>query len=45
MSFETVLTVLSEPLQPSLCDLFIETYHPMDTPTRTALQDMARGPD
>lgn len=34
--FETLLTSLSEPLQPAFRDLFIESYFPADEATRTA---------
>lgn len=41
VAFRTVLSVLSEPLQPLLAGLFVETYHPADQRTRQVCHDWA----
>ena len=43
LSFETVLTSLTEPLQPAFRDLSIESYYPSDEATRSACREAMSG--
>ncbi len=38
LSLQVVVTSLSEPLQPALGEIFVETYHPIDEATREAFR-------
>lgn len=43
VAFRTVLSIFSEPLQPLLSGLFVETYHPADERTREVCRGWTEG--